>query len=77
MTDQFGPNEQVCLLNGSTRCNRIWVSQLDGLRLTHFQTLAQGSVLEEDDATGRFRHAQVSEATAYAQCSLGCLGPSF
>jgi hypothetical protein len=75
MTDQFGLNEQVCLLNASAQCNRIWVSQTGGLRPAHFQTRGQKSILEEVDAPGGICPAQASDETAYAQCLRGCLGP--
>jgi hypothetical protein len=41
MIDQFGPSEQTCLVNANAQCDRIWVSQSDGLRLAHTQTLGQ------------------------------------
>jgi hypothetical protein len=76
MTDQFGPNEQTCLLNASAQCDRIWVFQQGGLRLSHFQSLGQEKpILEGCDATIGFGRAQISDSAAYRQCVRGCLGP--
>jgi hypothetical protein len=76
MTDQFGPNEQTCLLNASAQCGRIWVFHQDGLQLAHFQSLGlEKPVMEGDDAAIGFGHAQISYSTAYDQCVRGCVGP--
>ena len=48
MIDRFGPSKQACLLNADGQCNRIWVSQLDGLRLSHFQTLENKESLQKE-----------------------------
>jgi len=75
MIDQFGPREQPCLLDASAQCDRIWVSQLDGLHLSHFQTLGQEEPdSKESDAAVEVRRAQISDAAAYAQCPRGCVG---
>jgi hypothetical protein len=76
MIDQFGPSEQICLLNANAQCDRIWVSQLDGLRLAHIQTLRQEEfILKESDAAVSVRRAQISDSAAYEQCVRGCVGP--
>jgi threonine dehydrogenase-like Zn-dependent dehydrogenase len=76
MIDQFGPTGQMCLLNANAQCDRIWVSQSDGLRLAHVQTLGQEeSILKESDAAVSVRRAQISDSAAYAQCVRGCAGP--
>ena len=76
MTDQIGPSEQTCLLNASAQCDRIWMCQSDGLRLTHFQTLGQEeSILKESDAAGGVGRAQISDSVAYERCVRGCVGP--
>jgi len=51
MSDQFRPSEQVCLLNVNAQCDRIWVSQSDGLRPAHIQTPKQEApILKEGGA---------------------------
>jgi hypothetical protein len=76
MTYQIEPREQTCLLNASARCNPIWVSQADGLRLAHIQTLGQeGPILKEGDAAVVVGLAQISDSAAYEQCVRGCVGP--
>jgi hypothetical protein len=76
MTDQIGPSEQTCLLNASAQCNRIWVSQGDGLRLAHIQTLGQEDrILKEGGAVGVVGRGQISDFAAYEQCVRGCIGP--
>jgi len=76
MTDQFGPSEQTCLLKASAQCKRIWVSQSDGLRLAHFQTLGQEEpILKEGDAAVGVEHAHISDSAAYELCVRGCVGP--
>lgn len=76
MTDQRGPNEQTCLLNASAQCNRIWVSQGDGLRLAHIQTLGQEDhMLKEGEAAVGVGRRQISDFAAYEQCVRGCIGP--
>jgi hypothetical protein len=75
MTNQVGPREQTCLLNASALCNPIWVSQADGLRLAHIQTLGQeGPILKESDAAV-VGPAQISDSAAYERCVRGCVGP--
>lgn len=74
MTGQFPPSEQVCLLNASAQCNRIWVSKSNGLRLAHFQTLGQEPALREGDAAVGV--GQISVPADCEQCVRGCLGPS-
>ena len=76
MTNQIGPREQTCLLNASAQCNPIWVSQADGLRLAHIQTLGQeGPILKEGDTAVGVWPAQISDSAAYEQCVRGCVGP--
>jgi hypothetical protein len=63
MTGNFAPARTLCLLNENAQCNPIWVSQLDGLKLVHFQTLQQ-------ELTGR-EHPPVG--AAYEKCERHCL----
>ena len=76
MIDQFGPTEQTCLLNADAQCDRIWVSQSDGLRLSHFQTLEKKkSIRNEGDVPIGVGGTQLSDPAAYEQCVRGCVGP--
>ncbi len=76
MIDQSGPSEQTCLLNADAHCDRIWVSQSDGLRLSHFQTLEKKESLRNvGEATIGGGHVQLSDSAAYEQCVRGCVGP--
>ena len=76
MIDQIGPSEQTCLLNTDTQCTRIWVSQSDGLRLSHFQLLEKKECTrKEGDVAISVGHAQLSDFAAYEQCARGCVGP--
>jgi hypothetical protein len=76
MTDQFSPSEQACLLNPATRCDRIWVSQADALRLSHFQSLEKKKSIQKDgDVAMSIGNSQISDCAAYEQCVRGCLGP--
>ena len=63
MTGNFRPIRTLCLLNENAQCNPIWVSQPDGLKLVHFQTL-------QPELTGR-EHATVD--AAYEKCERLCL----
>jgi hypothetical protein len=73
MTVQFLPSEQACLLNESAQCNRIWVSQSDGLHLAHFQTPGQEPALRQGQTVVGV--GQISAPAAYDQCARGCIGP--
>jgi hypothetical protein len=53
----------LCLLNENAQCNPIWLSQPEGLKLVHFQTL-------QEESTGR-EHLPVD--TAYENCERLCL----
>jgi hypothetical protein len=76
MSDQFGPSKQTCLLNGEARCECIWVSQSDGLRLSHFQSVEkEKSQQNECDAASDTENTQVSDFAAYQNCMRGCVGP--
>jgi hypothetical protein len=76
MIDQTGPSEQTCLLNADAQCHRIWVSQSDGLRLSHFQTLEKKESIRKKGGVGiGVGHAELSESPAYEQCVRGCVGP--
>jgi len=76
MIDQFGPSEQICLLNAHAQCDRIWVSQSDGLRLSHFQSLEKKeSIRKEGSVAIGVGQAQLSDFAAYEQCVRGCVGP--
>jgi hypothetical protein len=76
MIDQSGPCEQTCLLNADAQCDRIWVSQSDGLRLSHFPTLEKReSVRKEGGVANGVGHAQRSNSATYEQCVRGCVGP--
>jgi hypothetical protein len=76
MIDQFGPCKQTCLLNADAQCDRIWVCQSDGLRLSHFQTVEKkGSIRGEDEVAIGVGHAQLSDSAAYERCARGCVGP--
>jgi len=75
MIDQCGPSKQICLLNVDAQCNRIWVSQSDGLRLSHFQTLEKkDSLRKEGDAAIGVGHAEPSDPAAYERCVRRCVG---
>ena len=63
MTDNLASARTLCLLNENAQCNPIWMSQPDGLKLVHFQTLQQ-------ELTGR-EHA--AEDAAYENCERHCL----
>jgi hypothetical protein len=76
MIDQIGPSEQTCLINADARCNRIWVSQSDGLRLSHFQLLEKKeSMRKAGDVAIGVGHAQLRDFAAHEQCARGCIGP--
>jgi hypothetical protein len=53
----------LCLLNENAQCNPIWVSQPEGLKLVHFQTL-------QEELTGR---ENLPVDTAYEKCERRCL----
>jgi hypothetical protein len=75
-TDQIGPSEQACLLNASAKCNRIWVSQGNGLRLAHIQTLGkEDPISKEGEAAVGVGPGKISDFAAYEQCARGCIGP--
>jgi|HubBroStandDraft_6_1064221.scaffolds.fasta_scaffold139347_2 hypothetical protein len=75
MIDQCGPSKQICLLNVDAQCNRIWVSQSDGLRLSHFQKLEKKeSLRKEGDAAIGVGLAQLSDPCVYERCVRGCIG---
>ncbi len=63
MTDNFALARTLCLLNEKAQCNPIWVSQQNGLKLVHFQTLQQ-------ELTGR-EHPPVD--AVYEKCERLCL----
>ena len=63
MTSNFATARTLCLLDENAQCNPIWVSQPDGLKLVHFQTLQQ-------ELTGR-EHVPVD--AAYENCERLCL----
>jgi hypothetical protein len=63
MTGNLASARTLCLLNENAQCNPIWISQPDGLKLVHFQTLQQ-------ELTGR-EHAPVD--AAYENCERLCL----
>ena len=63
MTGNLASARTLCLLNENAQCNPIWMSQPDGLKLVHFQTLQQ-------ELTGR-EHA--AEDAAYENCERHCL----
>ena len=74
MTNQFQPSEQPCLLNVGARCNRIWVSQSGGLRLSHFQTRGQEAlILKKGDAAFGVGRAQIGVSADCGQCARACL----
>jgi hypothetical protein len=76
MIDPIGPSEQTCLINAEAQCNRIWVCQSDGLRLSHFQLLEKKeSIRKEGDVALGVEHAQLSDFAAHEQCVRGCVGP--
>jgi hypothetical protein len=75
MNDQFGAREQVCILDGDAHCDRVWVSQSDGLRLAHFQTLAHEEPKNAEGASVAVGRQQMNDSAAYALCARGCLGP--
>ena len=76
MIDQFRPSEQICLLNANAQCDRIWVSQSDGLRPAHIQTPGQKEpILKEGDAAVGVGRAHISDSVAYERCVRGCVGP--
>ena len=63
MTGNLASARTLCLLNENAQCNPIWISQPDGLKLVHFQTLQQ-------ELTGR-EPAPVD--AAYENCERLCL----
>jgi hypothetical protein len=63
MTGHYDSARTLCLLNENAQCNPIWVSQPDGLKLVHFQTL-------QEELTGRERKPVDS---AYEKCERLCL----
>lgn len=63
MTGNSASARTLCLLNENAQCNPIWVSQPDGLKLVHFQTLGE-------ELTG-LEHAPVD--AAYENCERRCL----
>jgi hypothetical protein len=63
MTGKFVAARTLCLLNENAQCNPIWLSQPEGLKLVHFQTL-------REEVTGR-EHSPVD--TAYEKCERLCL----
>jgi hypothetical protein len=63
MTGNFEAGKTLCLLNENAQCNAIWVSQPDGLRLAHFQTIQRELACQE--------HA--SADAAYEGCARHCL----
>jgi hypothetical protein len=63
VTGNFGSARTLCLLNENAQCSPIWVSQPEGLKLVHFQTLQQ-------ELTGG-DHASVD--AAYEKCERLCL----
>jgi hypothetical protein len=76
MMDGFAPRGQTCLLNANTQCDRIWVFQLDGLHLSHFQTPGkEDPALKQGDTAIGAGRAQASDSAAYDQCVRGCVGP--
>jgi hypothetical protein len=76
MINRFAPREQICLLNANTQCDRIWVFQLDGLHISHFQTpWKEDPASKSGDAASGAGRAQASDSAAYDQCVRGCVGP--
>jgi hypothetical protein len=76
MIDQIGPGEQTCLINVDAQCNRIWVSQSDGLRLSHFQLLdKKESMRRAGEVAIGVEHSQLRDFAAHVQCVRGCVGP--
>jgi hypothetical protein len=63
MTCNFASTKTLCLINENAQCNPIWLSQPDGLKLVHFQTLQQ-------ELTGRER--PLIDAS-YEKCDRPCL----
>lgn len=63
VTGNFVSARTLCLLDENAQCNPIWVSQPDGLKLVHFQTLQQ-------ELTGR-EHAPGD--ADYENCERQCL----
>jgi hypothetical protein len=63
MTGNPASARTLCLLDENAQCNPIWMSQPDGLKLVHFQTLQQ-------ELTGR-EHAP--DGAAYESCERLCL----
>jgi hypothetical protein len=54
------------MLNENAQCNPIWLSQPDGLKLVHFQTI-------QEERTGR---EHVPADAAYEKCERVCLESS-
>jgi hypothetical protein len=63
MTGNLASARTLCLLDENAQCNPIWMSQPDGLKLVHFQTLQQ-------ELTGR-KHAP--DGATYESCERLCL----
>jgi hypothetical protein len=63
MSCQFSFAKTACLLNEDADCNPIWLSQPEGLRLVHFQTLREGAK----------RGKNVPVVPSYESCERGCL----
>jgi hypothetical protein len=76
MIDQIRPSEQTCLINAEAQCNRIWVCQSDGLRLSHFQLLdKKESMRKAGEVAIAVEHSQLRDFAAHEQCVRGCVGP--
>jgi hypothetical protein len=76
MTNLSGPAQETCLLNADAKCDRIWVSRSEGLRLSHFQSLEQKEpILKHAGATAGVEDSTLIESAAYEQCVRGCVGP--
>jgi hypothetical protein len=76
MIDQIGPGEQTCLIIADAQCNRIWVCQSDGLRLSHFQLLdKKESMRRAGEVAIGVEHSQRRDFAAHEQCARGCIGP--
>jgi hypothetical protein len=76
MIDQTGPSGQTFTLNLEAQCDRIWVSQPDGLQLSHFQMLGKKVIRKIGEVAIRVEHAQRNDCAAFERCERGCVGPS-
>jgi hypothetical protein len=73
MTDHLESRKVICLLDANAECNRIWISERDGLHLAHFQTPRREPQGERRQPVLVVALSHASDATAYNQCARHCL----